>query len=630
MQALLSAPIFASASCLRRALWPCLLLLTLCLVGEAVVRADDALPQAPSSATLPSRAAAASTAQDDPPTDAVPGDASQESDPSSEGEGEEPADWTEQDAQRLDAIREDLRSLLTVQRVLDWYRLTQDEPSMRSEAYRGREDLLSQESLLFLARALDVQSLTDEERRALVLLRREVARHCLFARVSPFDDRLRRAERDPKARLSWLKEPVSYLELLAMLEHAPAERADEIRGELTRIQTGTLGALRSERESMLRALAVELGFPSYLALAEELREASLAISLADAERFLARSEPLHAQLSKLVHLEVGRGAWSSGELFHAPPPDLERYFPSRMALDSVTLLLDGLGLSLRTSVGTPILFKPLAASVQDQPGLTLPVRVPRDIRVAMSNRSGFRSRSELFASVGQALYYANLRASGFEMQSTGPSWRTLGYGELARLVWLEPGFLSRYRQAGIQARLRTPWHWTPVMSEVEIRRFVIWGVWQELTRLRRIAWAQLGLEAILHGADAAVSLELSSSDPQVAALELFSRAQGWALSEGEARTLVLDTTDLLETVDLLKGSILAHATLQSLRTTFGSSWFVSADAGAWLLQQVAPGASTDEAAVAQSLGVEKLELSLVLPRLEALLKEVQVSVSVTP
>lgn len=543
----------------------------------------------------------------------------------SESDGEEPSGWTEQDSQRLDSIREDLRSLLAVQRVLQWYSLTQGEPGMRTETFRGREDLFSQESLLFLERAGEVPDLSDVEKRALVLLRRELARQSLYARVSPFDDRISKAEREPKSRLSWLKEPISYLDLLALLETSPAERSDEIRGELTRVQLETLAPLRAERESMLRALSVQLGFPSYLALAEELRERSLVLTLADAERFLAMSEPLHVRLTQLVQAEVGKGAYSAGELFHGPPTSLDRYFPHKNALDSARLFVRGLGLSLRTVAGTPIQFRALLSGIGEQQAQVIPVRVPRDIRVVISEQSGFSARASLFTAVGQALYFGNLRTSSFELQSVGPSWRSIGLGELARLVWLEPGFLKRYREDVSRTRLRAPWEWTPVMSDEDIRRFVIWEVWQELTRLRRLAWGQLGLDAILHGADAVNALELSSPSPQNAAIQLFSRAQGWAVSEGEARTLVLSTPDLLESLDSVRGSILAHLTLRQLRAQYGNTWFLSREAGSWLLQQIAPGAETDERAAAQALGLEALELSPLLGLLETILQEVGVS-----
>lgn len=508
------------------------------------------------------------------------------------------AAWGEGDKQRLEDIRDELTAVETLQRVLTWYRITANENTMLADTYRGHDALFSTDSLAFLDRALDQKEWLADERRALERLKLMLAYHYVAMRVAPFDDRRMRAEREQKTHLSWKGEGLSYRQLQNMLRNsaspdlADPAKVQEITMAISRLEADVLLPLMQEREQLIRSLALEMGFSSYIQLSEAYRELPLRDMLFQASRFIVDTDPLQKRLMAQLHQTQPPSL----------PAPLERYFPEEQLPKLLRRTLRGIGLSLRTTDGISIRLQALDHKAVH--AVTIAPRVPQDVRVAFTSAKGEAAAEALLSAAGQAIYFANVRTPQYELQQSGIEAYALGAGEFLRQLLTDPDFLRQYRQevrAHNKGRLR---HRLPVMSDAEIATLVRWGAWQLLNRLRSEAFADLALEAAVHGAsqaDLTDALELLGGDApstidareaqRALCRALYARAQLRTLNEDEVEARLVGISDLLGSGDQARASLLAALAHESLRSRFGAGRFSQAETGKWLQERWNEGAT---------------------------------------
>lgn len=558
-----------------------------------------------------------------------------------EGEGveepeapeEEATAWTEADAQRLDAIREELRSLETVQRVLSWYTHTAGEEVMLADTYHGHDALFSINTLRFLERAIEHATQADDERRALERLRLMIAYHYLTMRVAPFDDRVARTEREARVRVSFQPEPLAYSRLVELAQDPTHPHRDELLGALMGVRTDLLEPLRAEREVMMRSLAVELGFGSYLDLSEQFREVILSDLLTQSVRFLVETDPLHTQLTEQLKAWLPPGG-SLRDLLHAPPGSLQRLFPKQEAFRWWKRTLLGMGLEFKTGSGNRIRVEEYPSNRTHRGAFATAPRVPRDVRLTFASEGGYEGYAALFEAGGQAIYYAHVRSAQYEFQHPGADLIPRAAGAFFRQLLVDPDFLKA-EQAHRRTHNRTHLlHRLPAIHARDIQRLVTWGAWLELTHLRTTAFAQLTLEALTHGATAQQLKDVlpfmpgvevatgSAVDVRLACRLLYARARGFALEEPELQAHLLAVTDLLGAADQARAPLLASVMQESLHRTVGPLRFSDAQTGKWLKERWADDASLPMSALMKELGASSLELIQARIRLERLLNQV--------
>lgn len=548
------------------------------------------------------------------------------------------SDWTEADAQRLDAIREELKALESIQRVLAWYAVTQGEPEMEAETYHGHDALLSVETLALLDRALERTGLDPEETRALQLLRADIARQYIRMRVAPFDDRLQKTEREVSVRLSFLNEPVSYVRLKRLAQKERGARGEEVQQALSQFQTGVLLPLLRERELLRRSLAIELGFVSAQALAEDVREASLGELLLQSARFLEQSDGLQALLREELERELrGLQRESEGkgfsELLQGPPERLDRHYPAELELKRVKGWLKQLGLPARGVSGAPFRWVKLHGGAQGRAAFSFLPRGPADVRIAYVPEGGFSALEQLLEVTGQALYGANVRAPQYEFQYLGSGAQRWAAGELFRQLLTDPDVLKQepLREGAVWQR------WRMRLSKRERAWLVRWGVWRELTALRLEAFAFLGVEAQRLGLEvptvqppvglvSGLGVERDDARLQLGrAQALYQRAAGFEVSAELPLSVLLEQPELLQGMDRVRGKLLSYAMLESLRAQLGEEWVRDAQSGRWLLERWQGGTALDWKVLSQELG-QPPTFETALSRFERLLKEADTGV----
>jgi hypothetical protein len=544
-------------------------------------------------------------------------------------EAAEDPDWSEADAMRLANLREDIRARLTLQRVLLWYSKTRGEESITSETYRGHEALFSTDTLKFLDRALARRTLDADEARALRYLKSYVALEYINLRTSPFDDRIAKATATARARLSWRSEPVPYrgLEALAAAEKDPARRR-EIEAASERIWAEVLNPLMAEKEALVRTLAVEAGYASYIDLAERYRQVDLKALIGEAAAFLHETDALYHQLLEQQAREVlGKPAdqVTRADLrFLSQPPRLTKFFPKEMLLESFDQLLEGLGLSLETAAGTKIRIDDAPAPEKSLEPVCVPVRVPRDVRLSLSPADGPGAFGAAFHEAGHALHYANTMTPVLEFQSMGSAAAVEGYAEFFHYMWDDPAWLRRYRKQVEAHNLRSPKHRLSVLTDRDIARVVRHRVFWDLYYLRRVAFAKIAYETLVHGGAPELTrgvIQDPDGDVQEVYRQLFSEAYGIPLTAEEALRFRNDVDPFLFSADHARAFLLAHQLHEALRAKLGPDWYGEPRAGEVLRGLWADGTKWTADEVARQLGASGLSFAAVKTRIDRLIAE---------
>lgn len=516
---------------------------------------------------------------------------------------------------RLQAMRDEARALLLIQSVLGWYTRTVGEPAMQAETYKGHEALLSPESVRFVG-GLAAREKDEAQRRALLFFKGYLASEVLGRSLSRFDDEAQNAELRATVTLPPAKAPVPYkqLDVLAAQEKDAGRRA-EIERSRAQVWRDVLNPILEKKEAEAQRLARSLGYPSYVALAEEVRMVDLRALITECARFRAATDATYLKLlDEMARKELGVPAQSlrRADLSRLrKAPRFERFFPRELMVPALRHFLAGIGLDLRTAAGTQILIDDALHEKKEHRAACFPIRVPADVRVSVKPTGGVDDMTTLFHEGGHALHMANTRTEVFELQMLGPYTLTEALAETFRYAWDDPRWLARYR-AFVRAWNAERKASVPLMSDADIAEFVRLRVFDQLYYLRRYGAAKLIYEAALHGGDPSLwrgAYDGQTKDLMALYRDLFARAYGFPLSAEDAQRYRTDVDDMFYSADYTRAFALANLIHEGLRQRFGEDWYGKPEVGALLKGSLfADGNRLQPDEVAKLFGFARLDL----------------------
>jgi hypothetical protein len=514
-------------------------------------------------------------------------------------------------------LRDEARALARVQSLLAWYTLTVGEPSIVSETYKGHSELLSRRALDTIANELRAPTLSPVDRRALELLRSQLAVDIVAQRVAHFDDELRNAQQQTTTQLSWLDQPVPYKQLAAMAgDENDARRRAELYSARAALWRDSFNAILARREQAVQQTVRQLGYKSIAALSEEYRAVKLKPLIAEGNRFLLATDniykPLLTEISQR-ELKISVGKMRRGDIERLRrAPRFERFFPKELLLPTFCFFLSGIGLDLKTVVGSEIRIDDAAHPLKEPRTACAGLHVPDDVRISVRPRDGIDDFGSFFHQGGNAVRLANETVKVWELQQLGSSALGESLGELFGHVWDDPRWLKRYRSFVKQhnSDFKTSF---PVMSDAEIIELTRVRILNDLLFSRRYASAKLIYESVLHGADPD-SWRAVYPGPTADLLQLyralFDRADGFAMSNDEALQFRADADDLFYAADYTRAFALASLIDEALRRQFGKSgdWYAEPRVGAFLKTLYADGNRLPADEIAKRLGAPALDL----------------------
>jgi hypothetical protein len=530
----------------------------------------------------------------------------------------------------IESLREEYAALGHVQQVLGWYAATQGEPSIAQLTYIGHDRLFRKRSLEAIDAARARPGVPASEALALTFLARSVTGEVLALSLAKFDDEYADAEAGATVRLPWQEKPLAFRDVQALLSQEPdAQRRGQAFAAMNAVRTEKLNPILLRKEEAAQLAARDTGYPDYVALSEELRQVKLPALLAQGIDYVRATDELYkATLDRVAREELG----VSREELHVADiarlnraPGLARYFEPTLELPALQAFLHGIGLDLRTAVGTQVLVDDGQGPKKQPRAFVQPVDAPRDVRLSVKPVGGLDDYQTLFHEAGHAVHFASATVQPHELVLLGYGAPSEGFGEFFRQAFSDPRFLDRY--AGFLVGNGKPRPSNRDLAAIE-RRLAL----REMTYLRRYAFAKIAYELRLHGrplAEIAKALALvpdpkeAASDLRSLYKQLFSRAYAFQLTDDEAESYRADVDDTFYAADYARAFVLAGMMHDGMRKKFGDDWYGNPAVGKFLRAELfAPGTSLSAEDVAEKLGFKhELDFKAAAARAKRLVAE---------
>jgi len=324
-----------------------------------------------------------------------------------------------------------------------------------------------------------------------------------------------------------------------------------------------------------------LGFPSYLALREEVSGLALSPLLAESTSVLSRTEDAYRDVLGYVLKKVDatvrpmpNGDAREHDLLHAAyTPSVASCFRWEELLPAVARWLTDLGLS--PDAERRIRLDPEARDGKSARTFVAALRVPDEVRLVVFPESGLGSFSALLQGYGKAQHLARIRSTeAVEDRRLLEASVSEGYAALFDHVLLDEGWLRRY--------LRLP----QALSR-EVARVAAF----HQTALLRRSVAKLGYELSLY-AHGAGEDRADEYEERLRKALFVGVHRGFYLREVEPR---------LYTARLLRGWALEARLNGLLLERFNEDWWRNPGAGAFLASLFARGGRDDAPALCQEL-----------------------------
>ena len=338
-------------------------------------------------------------------------------------------------------------------------------------------------------------------------------------------------------------------------EPDPARRAqlEAARNELTE---SALNPLLRELLDISHALTVELGWPSNVAMCEELSGIDLRELESQTSAFLAATDDryeglVEPQLRRQIGLGFGELRRSDLPAFFRAP-SLDPGFPQDRLVPVLEETLGAMGIDVDGQPGVTI-------DTESRPkksprAFCAPVKVPDEVYLVIAPVGGRDDFAALFHEAGHTEHYAHVDAAlPFEDRYLGDNSVTEGFAFLFEHLVSNPEWLSR--RLGIEDP-------SPIVEHSRASKLVF---------LRRYA-AKLGYELELHGGQDVEGLETVYADRLSRALHLDWPTSSW----------LSDVDDFFYAARYLRAWALETHTRSALCERFGTCWFEEREAGAFL------------------------------------------------
>ena len=326
--------------------------------------------------------------------------------------------------------------------------------------------------------------------------------------------------------------------------------------------------------------ARELGYPSLLALAAELRGEQVEALAALAEGVLSTTEATYrALLGHLAERELKR------PLADVRGRDLPRLFrggddpgatpPSHVAREALAALA-AFGLDLpRLGVSLDLDARP----GKDPRALAFPIEVPADVRVSFAPAGTPGELRALLHELGAGAFYAKVTTPVLEFRRLG-NVTAATWAALVEDLASEPAWLSD--RTGRSVSEIAPMACAAATRRLHAVRSLAARVLVEIARAREPA----------AGAKARAILERASARP---------------VDEDELRLFLAVREPLLESADSLRATLLAAQAWAFLAGRSAKPWWTDPESGQWLASAFAEGSRLDARARSRALGAPALD-----------------------
>ncbi|HOO55647.1 MAG TPA: M3 family metallopeptidase [bacterium] len=485
-------------------------------------------------------------------------------------------------------MKEQTEALYLVQGLLSWFVRTQGERSVFEESYKGHEDLFSKDSVEYLTQLMKNPGLTDDDRKKVRYLRNAFLLEYVAIETAGYGDMINDAESETTVELDWVDSPVPYRQLLSMMAN---EEDPEKRQKLQSAQAGVwkevLNPIYAEEEEHVKRLSKELGYKSYVALAEEFREVDLKAFIKTTDKFKKETDEMYRVLFEQEVKEVmgiTPEEFTRADIqYFASVPAFKTFFPAELTIPAFMYFLEGMGLDLETKAGTKIKIDDEIREKKHPRAACYSMTVPDDIRITVKPSGGKPDFETFFHEGGHAMHYANTEEKDWEYQSLGNNAVTEGFAIFFENIWGDYEWLLKYRELVEEYnRFQPVDKRVPVMTDSDMGKIIRNNVFWKVYMVRRYNWAKLLYESILHGGEKEYYADFYKGDyddPHRVYKELFSEAYGFKLTDTEALRFRTDVDSFFYAADYARAFLLSEQLDMYMRNNYGKKWFDDTRAG---------------------------------------------------
>jgi len=492
------------------------------------------------------------------------------------------------------AAREDeARKLLIRQSELAWRNWVYGDPLDIAATYQGHETLFSTETALSVRRLEDLTS--DPERKlALRFFRVYLSSEVVARAVAPINDGVANVEADATfVGPDGAEHP--YRELERLTANARDHRARVALYDAADSVVKKLNVLLLQKEAVTQATLATLGYASYSALGEDIRQVKLSTLGETASSVLDETDALYrtamnAELRAELGLPLAEARRADISRFNRSA-DLDTHFPADKMMDRLRGTLAGLGFDLTKQKNIRVDDAPLPK--KNSRAVCFNIVVPDDIRLSLKPLGGVTDYKALFHEAGHAEHYANTRTPVFELQQLGDSAPTEAYAFVLESLLDNPLWLSEH--AGLSGK--------------QLDGYVRGAATKKLYLLRRYA-GKLLYEIAWHD---------GGKDPAKLYQTALQRAYAFPVTDSDADRYLVDHDDFFYAADYFRAWFLAAQIQEHLEKQFGARWWASAEAGKFLAELWSYGNELGVDEIARKLGDPGLRTEPLLAHFKSVL-----------
>jgi hypothetical protein len=349
--------------------------------------------------------------------------------------------------------------------------------------------------------------------------------------------------------------PLRQSSVVQANEPDPERRAAIERARLD-VARKDLTPLQVEVHQRGVAIARELGWPSMLALCEELSGLDIGSLERQTDAFLDATEPLYERIVEPElqrHLGFGFERLRRADIpYFFRAPELDGAFPAERAATALRTTLAGLGIDLDAQ--SNVIVDAESRPTKSPRAFCAPVRAPEEVYLVISPQGGRDDYEALMHEAGHTEHFANV-APGlpFERRLLGDNSFTEAFAFLFQYLAHEPAWLEDV--LGVEAG--------PIAGYATANKLIF---------LRRYA-AKLGYERTLHG----------GGEPLDAMPGEYARRLSAAVHvDWPSDTWIADVDPFFYSARYLRAWATERALRAHLVERFGERWFAEPEAGGLL------------------------------------------------
>jgi hypothetical protein len=467
-----------------------------------------------------------------------------------------------EDMRAIDSLRIEIEGFLHAQAIMSYNNWVAGIPTNQDSLYRAHANLFTRPVLELVARAMQEEPDTIQQKR-LAFLQRFLTLEYLARSTATLADRFTSYEGEARVILD--RDTLYYRQLSALIAN---ERSALRREQLYAAANPVLDSLNVpalEIQRTYRRLAQDLGYSSYPAMIGQLKGYSLESVRDLAARALVESDSLYfALLPSLVRESTGL---ETVDLHRYDFPALlrsarfDRFFPRKELVASVRDTYHSLGIDLSTQGN-------LSLDTTHHPGKNpraacYAISVPGDVRISIKPAGGVDDFAALYHEMGHAEHYAHVTEQALEFKYLGEPTVTETYAFLSEYLLCNPAWLRQF----------------PRMPVLQLKDYIRQMAFARLYMVRRYCAKFLFELAFQNGHERPDSLYAA----------LLARTLGCREHTSDAKRYLVDLDPHYYSASYLRAWFLEAQLNHWLTGVFGVNWYENPRAGTFLASLWAQG-----------------------------------------